>query len=193
MSNFSENIKGLLQFLKSKTFLKQLGIAIVSIFAFVFLLKWWLGLTTNHNQKIQVPDLQKMSLANVEQKLNELNLDYIVIDSASYNPNFPKKSVMEQNPEAGDFVKERRKIYLTLNPSKYRDVEIPDLNGRTRRQATTHLQSIGFKVGNDVTWVRDLGKDVVRGLKHKGAKIKPGTKLPKQTTINLILGDGNGN
>lgn len=193
MSNFSENIKGLLQFLKSKTFLKQLGIAIVSIFAFVFLLKWWLGLTTNHNQKIQVPDLQKMSLANVEQKLNELNLDYIVIDSASYNPNFPKKSVMEQNPEAGDFVKERRKIYLTLNPSKYRDVEIPDLNGRTRRQATTHLQSIGFKVGNDVTWVRDLGKDVVRGLKYKGDKIKPGTKLPKQTTINLILGDGNGN
>ena len=55
------------------------------------------------------------------------------------------------------------------------------------------LRSIGFKVGKDVTWVRDLGKDVVRGLKYKGNKIEPKTKLPKQSTIDLFLGDGNGN
>lgn len=193
MSNFSENIKGLFQFIKSKTFLKQIIFAIVGILVFVFLLQWWLGVTTNHGQKIQVPNLHKMSLADVQTKLNELDLDYVVIDSASFNPNYPKKSVLEQNPEPGDFVKEKRKIYLTLNPSKYRDVLIPDLNGRTKRQATTHLRSIGFKVGNDVTYVRDIGKDVVRGLKYKGKRIESGTKLPKQTTIDLILGDGSGN
>lgn len=193
MSNFLDNLKGLFQFIKSKTFLKQIGIAIVSILVFVFVLQWWLGVTTNHNQKIQVPNLHKMSLAEVEQKLTDLNLDFVVIDSANYNPDYPKKSIIEQDPEAGDFVKEKRKIYVTLNPSKYRDVQIPDLNGRTRRQATTHLRSIGFKVGENVTWVADIGKDVVRGLKYKGQKIEPGTKLPKQTTIDLILGDGNGN
>ncbi|CAM1356785.1 PASTA domain-containing protein [Tenacibaculum halocynthiae] len=191
MSKFSERIKGLFEFIKSKSFFMQLGIAILSVVVLIFLLQWWLGITTNHNQKIEVPNLAKLSLTNVETKLNELNLDYVVIDSATYNPNYPKKAVLEQNPEAGDFVKEGRKIYLTLNPSKYRDVEIPDLNGRTRRQATTHLRSIGFKVGKDVTWVRDLGKDVVRGLKYKGNKIEPKTKLPKQSTIDLILGDGN--
>lgn len=193
MSNFSENIKGLFQFIKSKTFLKQIIFAIVGILVFVFLLQWWLGVTTNHGQKIQVPNLHKMSLADVETKLNELDLEFVIIDSASYNPNYPKKSVLEQNPEPGDFVKEKRKIYLTLNPSKYRDVLIPDLNGRTKRQATTHLRSIGFKVGTDVSYVRDIGKDVVRGLKYKGKKIESGMKLPKQTTIDLILGDGNGN
>lgn len=193
MSNFLDNLKGLFQFIKSKTFLKQIGIAIVSILVFVFVLQWWLGVTTNHNQKIQVPNLHKMSLEEVEQKLTDLNLDFVVIDSANYNPDYPKKSIIEQDPEAGDFVKEKRKIYITLNPSKYRDVQIPDLNGRTRRQATTHLRSIGFKVGDNVTWVADIGKDVVRGLKYKGQKIEPGTKLPKQTTIDLILGDGNGN
>ncbi len=165
----------------------------MSLLIFVFVLQWWLGSTTNHGQKIQVPNLHKMSLADVEKKLNELHLDYIVIDSASFNPDYPKKSVIEQNPAIGDFVKENRKIYLTLNPSKYRDVEIPDLNGRTRRQATTHLRSIGFLVGDDVTWVSDIGKNVVRGLKYKGNKIQPGSKLPKKTTIDLILGDGNGN
>ena len=191
MSNFSKNLKGLFQFIKSKTFLVQIGIAIVSLFLFVFIMQWWLGTTTNHGQKIQVPNLHKMSLTEVEKKLNELNLDFIIIDSATYNPNYPKKSVIEQNPEVGDFVKEKRKLYLTLNPSKYRDIEISDLNGRTKRQATTHLRSQGFIVGKEITWVKDIGKNVVRGLKYKGKLIEPGTKLPKKTTINLVLGDGN--
>lgn len=182
----------LVQFLKSKTFFKQVAIAVIGVLVFVFLLQFWLGVTTNHDQKIQVPDLQKMALSDVEKKLQELNLSYIVIDSASFNPDYPKKSVIEQNPEAGDFVKEKRKIYLTLNPSKYRDITIPDLNGKTKRQATTHLRSIGFKVGDNFTWVPDIGKNVVRGLKYKGKQIKAGEKLPKETTIDLILGDGKG-
>ncbi len=192
MSDFSENLKNLFKFIKSKTFLIQIGIAIVSLLLFVFVLQWWLGVTTNHNQKIQVPNLHKMSLTEVEKKLDALNLNFIIIDSATYNPNYPKKSVIGQDPEVGDFVKEKRKLYLTLNPSKYRDIEIPDLNGRTKRQATTHLRSQGFTVGKEITWVSDIGKNVVRGLKYNGSKITPGTKLPKKTTINLILGDGNG-
>ena len=191
MSNFSEKLKNLFLFLKSKTFFIQIGIAIASLLIVVFVLQWWLGTTTNHNQKIQVPNLHKMSLLEVEKKLETLNLSFVIIDSATYNPLYPKKSVIEQDPEVGDFVKENRKIYLTLNPSKYRDIVIPDLNGRTKRQATTHLQSQGFIVGKEVTFVRDIGKDVVRGLKYKGERITPGTKLPKKTTINLILGDGN--
>ncbi|PKH52317.1 serine/threonine protein kinase [Tenacibaculum sp. Bg11-29] len=191
MNTFSEKSKNLFQFIKSKTFFMQIGIAIVSLFLVVFILQWWLGVTTNHDQKIQVPNLHKMSLAEVEAKLDALNLDFIIIDSATYNPDYPKKSVIEQDPEVGGFVKEKRKLYLTLNPSKYRDIEIPNLNGRTKRQATTHLRSQGFIVGKKITWVRDIGKNVVRGLKHNGKVITPGTKLPKKTIINLVLGDGN--
>ena len=43
-------------------------------------------------------------------------------DSANYNPDYPKFSVIEQDPLAGNQVKENRKIYLTLNPSGYRKV-----------------------------------------------------------------------
>lgn len=177
------------RFLKSKSFFIQIAIAFVGVILLIFLLQWWLGFTTNHDQKIQVPDLNKMSLTDVESKLKELDLDFIVIDSASYNPNYPKQSVIEQFPEAGDFVKEKRKIYLTLNPSKYRDITIPDLNGRTKRQAMTQLQSIGFTIGK-FSYVPDIGKDVVRGLKYKGRKLKPGEKLPKNSVIDMVLGDG---
>lgn len=180
------------KFITNKSFFIQLAIAVVGFVIFFFGLQWWLGSTTNHDQKIEVPDLNRLSLAEVETKLNELNLDFIIIDSASYNPNYPKKSVIEQVPEAGDFVKEKRKIYLTLNPSKYRDITIPDLNGRTKRQASSQLQSIGFIIGENEEYIKDLGKDVVRGLKVKGKKIKPGDKFPKNTVIDLILGDGQG-
>ena len=123
----------------------------------------------------------------------DLNLDLKVMDSARYNPNYPNKSVIEQNPLAGDFVKEKRKIYLVLNPSKYRDIEIPDVNGQTNRQASTELKSIGFKIGSDFTYVPDIGKNVVRGLKFDNKIIKAGDKLPENSTIELILGDGSRN
>jgi beta-lactam-binding protein with PASTA domain len=181
------------KFIKSKSFFMQITIAFVSLFASVFALKYWLEISTNHDQKIQVPDLQKMSLENVDRELKGLNLDFIVIDSASYNPNYPNKSVIEQTPEPGDFVKERRKIYLTLNPSKYRAVTIPDLNGRTKRQATSHLRSIGFNIDSNYTYVKDIGKDVVRGIRYKGEKLNKGDKMPLKSVLNLVLGDGKGN
>jgi beta-lactam-binding protein with PASTA domain len=181
------------QFIKSKSFFKQIAIAVIGFVILFFILKFWLNVTTNHDQKIQVPDLHRLTISEAERKLKELSLDFKVIDSASYNIDYPKKSVIEQSPEAGDFVKEKRKIYLTLNPSKYRDVTIPDLNGRTKRQAVSELQAIGFIVGTKYTYVRDIGKDVVRGLRHDGKIVNPNDKLPKNTIIDLVLGDGNGN
>jgi len=176
------------RFLISKSFFIQIGIALISLSLFIIIIKWWLGFTTNHEQKIQVPNLNKMSLTNVETTLKELNLDFLVIDSASYNPKYPKQSVIEQTPESGSFVKEKRKIYLTLNPSKYRDITIPDLNGQSKRQAITQLQSIGFKIGKFL-YIRDY-KDVIRGLKSNGKKLKSGSKLEKNAVIDLIMGDG---
>lgn len=177
-------------FLKSKVLFKQIAIAVIGAIVIFVGLKIWLNITTNHDQKIQVPDLHKITIEEAVKKLKALDLDFKVIDSASYNPTYPKKSVIEQSPEAGDFVKEKRKIYLTLNPSKYRDISIPDLNGRTKRQAISELQAIGFIVGTDFTYVKDIGKDVVRGLRHQGEILNPNDKLPKNSIIDLVLGDG---
>jgi beta-lactam-binding protein with PASTA domain len=179
------------QFLKSKSFFKQIAFAIGGLVIIIFSLKFWLNVTTNHDQKIQVPDLHKLTITEAEKTLKELSLDFKVIDSASYNPTYPKKSIIEQSPEAGDFVKEKRKIYLTLNPSKYRDITVSDLNGRTKRQAISELRAIGFVVGTEYTYVKDIGKDVVRGLRHNGKIVNPNDELPKNSIIELVLGDGN--
>ena len=182
----------LIQFIKSKLFLKQLFYAGIGIIIFVFIIMKWLNISTNHDQKIEVPNLEKLSLNAVEKALDELDLNFVVIDSASYNPNYPKKAVIDQDPEPGDFVKENRKIYLTLNPSGYKDVEIPNLFGKTKRQVTSQLRSIGFRVDEEVVYVSDIAKDVVRGLLFNNENIKAGDKIPKNSMITLKLGDGRG-
>ncbi len=180
----------LIQFIKSKTLLKQLLFAFVGLTIFIFVVIKWLNITTNHNQKIEVPNLEKMSIEMVEKTLNELDLNLVVIDSTTYNPLYPKESVIEQSPEAGDFVKEGRKIYLTLNPSGYANVEIPDLLGKTKRQVNSQLIAIGFRISENDVYVSDIAKDVVRGLKFNGKDLKAGDKIPQNSEITLKLGDG---
>ena len=179
----------LIEYLKSKEFLRTIILILAISFLLIFLLSTWLGGHTKHDEKIEVPDLTKLSLEETEKILEEQNLRYVVIDSASFNPAYPPKSVMEQDPEPGDFVKENRKIYITLNPSNYAKVSVPDVLDKTKRQVVIQLKSAGFNIGGE-RYIPDLGKDVVRGLEINNSPVQPGVKLPKNTTIDLVLGDG---
>ncbi|MHA7843860.1 MAG: PASTA domain-containing protein [Winogradskyella sp.] len=180
----------IVKFLTSKVFFKQLALAIVAIVVISFLILKWLDITTNHGEFVTVPDLKGKSLATVEIELNDNDLRMEIQDSANYNPNYPKYSVIEQNPAAGAQVKENRKIYLILNPSGYRKVEVPNVLKRTFRQAKPQLEALEFKIG-EITYIDNIGKDVVLGMKHKGKTLKPGTLLPLTSTIDVVLGNGN--
>jgi beta-lactam-binding protein with PASTA domain len=179
----------IIKYVKSKEFLRTIITIGAIILILIFGLMKWLNYHTKHNNKIAVPNLEQLSLIDAEKSLDKLSLSFIVIDSASFNPKFPPKSVIEQNPIAGDFVKENRKIYLTLNPSGYRKIIIPNVLDQTKRQVVIQLKSIGFRIG-ETRYIPDLGKDVVRGLEIDGLSIEPGDKLPKNTIIDMVLGDG---
>jgi len=181
--------KNMFQYIKSKEFLRTIISIIVIVLILIFGLMKWLNYHTKHDEKIEVPNLDKLTLDKTEKVLQKINLNFIVIDSASFNPKYPPKSVIEQNPIAGDFVKENRKIYLTLNPSNYRKITIPNVLDQTKRQVVIQLKSIGFRIGKE-RFIPDLGKDVVRGLEINNKEILPGNKLPKNTIIDLVLGDG---
>ncbi|MBT0606556.1 PASTA domain-containing protein [Aequorivita echinoideorum] len=175
------------QFLFTKTFLKQVIIAFLAIIVIAFLILWWLRASTNHNERIEVPNLAKMTLDKVAEKLEDMDLRYEILDSANYNPDFPKFSVIEQIPKAGKFVKEDRKIYLNLNPSGYRKIEVPDVLGRTRRQAEPTLLAMGFEIGK-ISYRPHISDNVLE-LRYKGEKLEPGTPLQKTSVIDLIVGD----
>jgi len=180
----------LIKFISSKVFLKQILLAFLALVVLVFILLKWLNIKTNHNEFEVVPDLKGKSVGVAEMELNDNNLEIVIQDSSNYNPDYPPYSVIEQDPVAGSKVKENRKIYVALNPSNYRKVEVPDLVEETFRQAKPTLEALGFKVG-EITYIDNIGKDRVLQMKYKGAILHSGTVLPKTSTIDLVLGNGN--
>ncbi len=180
----------LFSFLKSKVFLRQLAIAFIAIVIISFLMLRWLNYTTNHGDFRTVPNLKGKSLEVAEMELEENDLVLQVQDSANFNPKYPRFSVIDQEPVAETQVKENRKIYVTLNPSGYRKIAVPNLRERTFRQAKPMLEALGFQVGKTI-YIDNIGKDVVLGMEYNGKPIKSGELLSKTATIDLVLGNGN--
>jgi hypothetical protein len=46
--------------------------------------------------------LSKLTEEQVEEKLDELDLDYVLLDSVNYKSDFPKFSVVQQDPLPGE-------------------------------------------------------------------------------------------
>ncbi len=180
----------IIKFLSSKAFLKQIVLAIVAIFVLTFILMKWLNISTNHGEFETVPNLTGKSISVAEMELKNNKLVMQIQDSANYNPDYPKFSVIEQDPSAGTKVKEDRKIYITLNPSGYRKMLVPDLTEKTLRQAVPTLEAVGFQLGK-LTYIDNIGKDVVLEMLYNGKEIHADTKLPKTSKIDLVLGNGN--
>ncbi|WP_036155994.1 PASTA domain-containing protein [Maribacter forsetii] len=182
-------MRNFFNFLKSKTFLIQLGLALLVLIIVIFVTLRYLNSTTNHGEFVEVPDFSKKSVMDMRKSIEEAGLRYEVLDSANYNPDYPRFSIIEQNPSAGSKVKENRKIYFTVNPSGYKKVTVPKIIQVTKRNASSMLKAVGLDVQR-VTYVDELGKDMVYRIKYKGKDIKPGDKLPKTSKIELVCGNG---
>jgi len=177
------------KYLTSKVFVAQVLAAMVVVAVIAFLFFHWITFITNHGYEITVPNLAKMNAEQVEQKLDELDLDYQIIDTVDYNPSFPKLTVVQQEPTAGSKVKGGRTIYVKLNASTFKMVAVPDLIEKTYRQAVPTLKAIGLQEGT-IKYVPYIGKDMVLEMWMNGKKIKPGIKVLKASKIDLVLGDG---
>jgi len=177
------------QYLTSKSFFKQLLIAVAIVVVLVFLLLQYLSFATDHGNEITVPDLRKLTEEQAGEKLDELDLEYVLLDTIDYNKDFPKYSVVQQDPLPGAKVKEGRKIYIKVNSSGFGDVTVPDLIEKTLRQAEPTLKALGFQIGKK-TYKPYLGKDMVLEMSSGGKILKAGDKIKKSSVIDLVLGDG---
>ena len=177
------------KYLTSRVFFAQslAALAILAVLSYLFM--HWLTFTTDHGHEITVPNLAKLTEEQVEEKLDELDLDYVLLDSVDFNSDFPKYSVVEQDPLPGAKVKEGRKIYIKINASGFSSVRIPDLIDKTYREAVPTLKALGLEEGT-ITYIPNLGKDMVLEMRCKGRNIKAGDRVLKASKIDLVLGDG---
>ncbi len=176
-------------YLTSRVFFLQVLMAAAIIAVLGYLFMHWLTFTTDHGHEIEVPNLSKLTEEQVEEKLDDLDLDYVLLDSVDYKSGFPKYSVVEQDPLPGTKVKVGRKIYIKINSSGFSYVRIPDLIEKTYRQAVPTLKALGLEQGT-ITYIPNLGKDMVLEMRYKGRNLKVGDRVLKASKIDLVLGDG---
>jgi beta-lactam-binding protein with PASTA domain len=186
---YKNKFMSLRKYLTSRVFLTQFLIAVSIIAVLGYLFMHWLTFTTNHGNEITVPDLSKLTEEQVEEKLDELDLTYVLLDSLDYRSDYPKYSVVQQDPLPGAKVKEGRKVYIKINSSGFSSVKVPDLIEKTYREAVPTLKALGLEEGT-ITYIPNLGKDMVLDMRYKGRSIKAGEKVLKSSKIDLVLGDG---
>ena len=172
-----------------RVLLWQLVLAVVALVILVWGSLQLLNFYTDHGKFIVVPNLTQKSLTEAQMLLEEQDLRWEVLDSTEYNPKYPPLAVISQSPEPYDRVKKDRKIYLNINPKGYHKVTVPKVIQVTRRNAEATLQSVGLTIGT-ITYVDDIGKDMVLELQYDGKPIQPGDKLIKTSRIDLICGNG---
>ena len=189
MPYYKNKFMSLRKYLTSRVFLTQVFLAALIIAVLGYLFMHWLTFTTNHGNEITVPDLSKLTEEQVEEKLDGIDLDYVLLDSLDYRSDYPKHSVVQQDPLPGAKVKEGRKVYIKINSSGFSSVKVPDLIEKTYREAVPTLKALGLEEGT-ITYIPNLGKDMVLDMRYKGRSIKAGEKVLKSSKIDLVLGDG---
>ncbi len=179
-----------INFLKSKTFFKQLAIIIVAWVAFSWIVLSLLGFYTHHGEKIEVPNFRGIDKKALDKFLEEKDLTYAIVDSV-FDLKAKKGAVADQVPVAGSFVKKGRKIYLTVNAILPPKVKMPNLIDLTLRQATARIETYGLEVGH-LQYTPDLAKNAVLKQMIGGLEVKPGALVNKGSKVNLLVGSGLG-
>lgn len=176
----------------NKNLVKKLGILIGLTTLVVLLLilatNKFLGSYTRNGEKIPVPPLYGLTLNEAIGVLDELGLRHEIRDSV-FDANVPKNAVLHHDPDTGEFVKNGRIIYLSINASEVPQVKMPDLDHKNINQAIMIIESMGLLVGK-IDTANDIADDAVLEQLYKGKRILPDTEIPKGSIIDLVIGDG---
>ena len=149
----------------------------------------WIWSYSLHGQYIAVPDVSGMYEEEAGQALAAVGLKYEILDY-KFDKMMVEGGVIEQKPKPGAYVKDGRKIYLTINSGKEPMKAVPDVaDNSSLRAAESKLRSAGFKLTRTVYIDGDL--DWVYEIRYQGREIEAGTELPEGSTLTIVAGNGN--
>jgi beta-lactam-binding protein with PASTA domain len=164
--------------------LLALGLIFLILFLFVLSLNW----ITKHGESSTVPAITGKKLGDAETILENKGFELIIQDSVYYD-SLPPGQILKQVPEADEVVKINRTVYVTINRFVAPDVEMPNLNGYSYRNAEMVLRNLGLRIG-DTTFRPDFAKNTVLEATYRGNPIQAGAKIKMGSTIDLVLGLG---
>ncbi|HOP03692.1 MAG TPA: PASTA domain-containing protein [Tenuifilaceae bacterium] len=158
------------------------------VLGFILFFFAFLHFFTRHGQGFPVPDFAGLSIYEVREIAKDKKLRIEVSDSVYILTREPG-SVIDQNPNPETYVKPNRRVFVTINALKPLMVEMPDIVGVTLRQAKSILELQGLSIGT-LSFTPDIAVNNVLEQHFEGKTIEPGTKIPKGSKVNLLLGKG---
>lgn len=184
---------GLLRFFTTKLFWLNIFGALVATILLVWGVLFFVQQYSRHGESQTVPDLIGKTTSEAMDALDNLDLEYAVMDS-TFDPDERPLTILNQDPLPDSKVKSGRTIYVTVNMAEAPKTEIPRFEvGTSLVSVREILESHGLKVG-EIIYKPFEYRDVFLDMRIHGERksLKPGTRIPKGTKIDLVLGNGLG-
>jgi beta-lactam-binding protein with PASTA domain len=180
-------MKTWLQFLVSRSFRRHL-LTLVVIWAVVVASAWiFLKAYSRQGEVVELPDLRGVTLQEAQALLAESGLQAVHLDSV-YSRDARPFEVVEQLPPPASPIKPDRNVYLTtyrsLPPNELLGVE----EGMDARVARIRLENKGFEIEEVEEANIALVGRVVRVESARRKVLQPDARLPRGTTIRLVIG-----
>lgn len=166
---------------KPKTDLKKVALISGVVFVSLAMLLGIISLLTGGTKKI-VPDVVGMTEEKAAARLKEAGFKYTV--EGIYSEDVDKGEVVEQTPEGNTQSSTRTPVIIKVSKGQD-EIEIPDVVGKSEKQATVLLKAEGFLV----TVIKQYSKDIPVG---EVIEQSPGAKkmlLPGQT-VTIVVSEG---
>lgn len=165
--------------------LKKLLIFTVALIVLFFIFNnVIMPLYVKHSDTVKVPKITGMNYVEAKKILEDGGLE-IKQGELKYDETIPIGQILDQNPPAEETVKYGRRVYVTVCGGEQL-ADVPNLRGRTLRDAKFTLEQRGLKLGETVRKnSTEFPEDYVLSQ-----IIQPGSKLKRNSPIDLILSDG---
>ncbi|PIF02722.1 MAG: hypothetical protein CR965_00185 [Paludibacter sp.] len=168
--------------------IKNLFISIIIIALLVVGSLTFIHFYTQHGSMRTVPKIKGKSISQGVELLKKSDLRAEIIDSV-YLRDRAFGEIVEQNPAPSTIVKPGRKVYLIVNSTTVKKVKVPNVIDMSLRQAEAYLTSLGFQIER-VDYGTSAYRNLIIGLKYKNQTLEPETKIPDQSKIVLVAGNG---
>lgn len=186
-----DRMKNLFRYLFSKVFIINAVVALAIIAGLLYVVFSFLESYTMHGESITVPDFTGLKLEELDEFAENHQIQYVIVDSV-YNSKKPKGAVVDQDPPGNFQVKQNRKIYLTVNATQPQMKAVPNLIDASTRATVARLEALGFEVGELIYKPTPKCVDCLLGFERNGKTVEPGSMVPFGSTLDLVLGQGEG-
>jgi len=186
-------LKGVLGYFSSRSFWLTVATLIALVIVCFLVLNTGLRWYTNHGQRLEVADYLDMKLADAQAQIERSDFRVEIIDSV-FLVDRPPHVVLRQDPAPGSFVKEDRRIYLTVTKAIADEVELPslagtyDFNRYMRKLTMLDIEgNIKHRVYSNRYQANTILKVFYEGREISESELKAGFKIPKGSMLEFTV------